>query len=108
MSINIYQYLPIYIHTQESISINIYIKIKLHELNIKLTKSQILKILNDEPFEITHEHIGHGRHVLHLKKLNFDKLMKGHKIKLSSDEKDHTIEGNGGFGKFFKSVGRTF
>lgn len=78
---------------------------KLHELNIKLTKGQILKILNDEPFEVMHKHLGHGRHVLHLKKSNLDKLKMGNKIKLSSDEKENTIEGNGGFNKFFKNVG---
>jgi hypothetical protein len=80
---------------------------KLHEVSVKLTKGQILKILNDEPLEVTHKHLGHGTHVLHLKKNNLDKLRMGHKIKLSSDEKDNTIEGNGGFNKFFRNVGRT-
>jgi hypothetical protein len=35
---------------------------KLHEVSVKLTKSQILKILHDEPLTIKHEHIGHGKH----------------------------------------------
>jgi hypothetical protein len=80
---------------------------KLHEVTIKLTKSQILKIYHDEPFLIKHQHVGHGRHVLHLKKPNINKLMNGHKIKLDSDEKERTIEGNGGINKFFKNVGNT-
>jgi hypothetical protein len=80
---------------------------KMHEVIIKLTKSQILKILNDEAFDVKHEHIGHGKHILHLSTKNLRKLQNGeNKLKLSNDEKYHTIEGNGGIGKFFKNVGR--
>jgi hypothetical protein len=80
---------------------------KMHEVTIKLTKSQILKILNDQPFDVKHEHIGHGKHVLHLSTKNLKKLQNGEtKLKLSDDEKNHTIEGNGGIGHFFKNIGR--
>ena len=46
---------------------------KTHEVTFKLTKNQIIKIINDEPFTLYHKHMGHGRHVLHLKKATINK-----------------------------------
>jgi len=78
---------------------------KLHEVSIKLTKGQIVKILHDQPLDVKHSHIGHGRHILYLKKKYMDKLMNEEKIHLDADEKNHTIEGNG-LGHFINSIKR--
>ena len=80
-------------------------------VKLKLTKSQILKIINDEPITVTHKHLGHGNHVIHLHSKNYNKVAKAHenqgstKIHLDDVEALNTLEGNG-LGHFFKSLGR--
>jgi hypothetical protein len=82
-----------------------------HLLNLKLTKRQILRIINHEPFTISHKHFGHGRHEILLNPYNYNKVVKANnrkgttKITLDDDETKKTLEGNG-LGHFFKSLGR--
>jgi hypothetical protein len=78
-----------------------------HSFDIKLTKSQLLKIIHDAPITVSHKHLGHGRHVIHLSSKNANKVMKAYnnqgqtKILLDDEEKMKTLEGNG-IGHFFK------
>ena len=77
-----------------------------------LSHKQLQKLHSHSPVQLKHEQIGHGEHILHVKKRQATKIMKAHqlgkgcRIQLDGDEYEESVAHGGAFLDFLKNTGQ--